>query len=65
MINSPIRIKEKLIENRVVLQPMEGCDCSYDGAPSELTVEKYLKARLLFWGQSPLSTYAMVALSRR
>ena len=30
--------------NRIVLQPMEGCDCREDGQPSELTVEKYIKA---------------------
>ena len=32
------------IPNRVVLQPMEGCDCNPDGSPSELTRDKYLKA---------------------
>ena len=32
------------IPNRVVFQPMEGCDCNPDGSPSELTREKYLKA---------------------
>lgn len=44
MIENAIRIGEKTICNRVVLQPMEGCDCNMDGSPSELTVEKYLKA---------------------
>ena len=32
------------IPNRVVFQPMEGCDCNEDGSPSELTAEKYRKA---------------------
>lgn len=32
------------IPNRVVFQPMEGCDCNTDGSPSELTVEKYRRA---------------------
>ncbi|MBR2020139.1 MAG: NADH:flavin oxidoreductase [Clostridia bacterium] len=32
------------LSNRVVLQPMEGCDCNEDGSPSALTVEKYRKA---------------------
>ena len=32
------------IPNRVVFQPMEGCDCNLDGSPSELTAEKYIKA---------------------
>ncbi len=44
MIENAIQIGEKTICNRVVLQPMEGCDCHMDGSPSELTVEKYQKA---------------------
>jgi len=44
MIHNPIQIGKKRLENRVVLQPMEGCDCNTDGSPSELTVEKYRKA---------------------
>ena len=32
------------IPNRVVFQPMEGCDCNPDGSPSELTRAKYLRA---------------------
>ncbi len=44
MIENAIPIGEKTICNRVVLQPMEGCDCHMDGSPSELTVEKYKKA---------------------
>ena len=44
MIENAIQIGERMIDNRVVLQPMEGCDCHMDGRPSELTVEKYKKA---------------------
>jgi len=44
MLNETVFIGGKEIANRVVLQPMEGCDCNEDGSPSELTVEKYLKA---------------------
>lgn len=44
MIESSIRIGTTTVCNRVVLQPMEGCDCNEDGSPSELTREKYLKA---------------------
>ena len=44
MIETAIRIREKNIPNRVVLQPMEGCDCNFDGSPSELTRQKYLRA---------------------
>ena len=44
MIQNSIRVGEQTIPNRVVLQPMEGCDCFEDGSPSELTVEKYIRA---------------------
>ena len=44
MIENAIQIGEKTICNRVVLQPMEGCDCNTDGSPSELTREKYIRA---------------------
>lgn len=44
IINSPIKVGAYKIENRVLLQPMEGCDCNLDGSPSELTVEKYIRA---------------------
>ena len=43
MIEKSIQIEKKKIANRVVLQPMEGCDCNTDGSPSDLTVEKYLR----------------------
>ena len=44
MLNSSLRIGAQTLANRVVFQPMEGCDCREDGAPSELTIEKYRKA---------------------
>lgn len=44
MIENAIQIGKKISYNRVVLQPMEGCDCNLDGSPSELTIEKYIKA---------------------
>lgn len=44
MIENSIQIGKTTITNRVVLQPMEGCDCNTDGSPSELTVAKYLRA---------------------
>ena len=43
MINEELIINEKRIANRVVFQPMEGCDCNTDGSPSELTVRKYMR----------------------
>ena len=44
MVKDPINIGGKSLPNRIVLQPMEGCDCNIDGSPSELTVEKYIRA---------------------
>ena len=44
MLNEDFRIGTHLLPNRVVLQPMEGCDCNEDGSPSELTMEKYRRA---------------------
>ncbi len=44
MIEQPLHIDTCHFSNRVVLQPMEGCDCNEDGSPGELTVAKYLRA---------------------
>lgn len=44
MIQTPIKVGICEIPNRVVLQPMEGCDCNQDGSPSELTIKKYISA---------------------
>lgn len=44
MLESTIFIGRKQLPNRVVLQPMEGCDCNTDGSPSNLTIEKYIHA---------------------
>lgn len=44
MIELPMKINGKSLYNRVVLQPMEGCDCNTDGSPSRLTREKYIRA---------------------
>ena len=45
MLNKPFTVGGYTLQNRVVLQPMEGCDCETDGSPSELTREKYRRAR--------------------
>ena len=44
MIEVPFRIGRRVLPNRIVLQPMEGCDCREDGSPGELTVQKYRRA---------------------
>lgn len=40
-LQKPIEFSGRLIKNRVVFQPMEGCDCNKDGSPSEYTLNKY------------------------
>ncbi len=42
-LSEEIKIGKYNIANRVVIQPMEGCDCLEDGSPSELTEKKYFK----------------------
>ena len=44
MLNHPFRNNHIVVPNRIVLQPMEGCDCNHDGSPHKLTMEKYRKA---------------------
>ena len=44
VLNQPITLGKYTFPNRIVFQPMEGCDCNSDGTPSELTVAKYVNA---------------------
>ena len=44
ILNQPLLFSGVNIPNRIVFQPMEGCDCNPDGTPSELTVAKYERA---------------------
>lgn len=44
MLNTSLEFHNRSISNRIVFQPMEGCDCNTDGSPGELTVAKYLRA---------------------
>ena len=43
-IHQAFPVGEAVFPNRVVFQPMEGCDCHADGSPSDLTIEKYRRA---------------------
>ncbi len=43
IINSPITINNRTINNRIVFNPMEGCDGTADGAIGELTRRRYLR----------------------
>ena len=44
ILNQPLLFSGVNFPNRIVFQPMEGCDCNSDGTPSELTVAKYVNA---------------------
>ena len=44
LLQKPLSVSGSVVRNRVVFQPMEGCDCNEDGSPSNLTREKYLRA---------------------
>ena len=43
IIDSPIKIYNREIENRVLFQPMEGCDGTENGAIGDLTRRRYLR----------------------
>lgn len=42
-IQTPIKIYNREVKNRLVFQPMEGCDGTCDGAVDELTKRRYLR----------------------
>ena len=42
-IQSPAKIYNREVQNRLVFQPMEGCDGTCDGAVDELTKRRYLR----------------------
>lgn len=44
MMNEKMTVHGVQLCNRVLLQPMEGCDCNTDGSPGSLTIEKYRRA---------------------
>ena len=41
VLHAPISIYGKTVPNRLVVQPMEGCDGEVDGSPSELVIRRY------------------------
>ncbi len=43
LLNTPLNVCGKVLPNRVVFQPMEGCDGTKNGAPDELTCRRYLR----------------------
>ena len=43
VLAEPITVSGLPIPNRLAIQPMEGCDASPDGFPSDLTLRRYLR----------------------
>lgn len=43
IISTPIEIYGRKVNNRVLFQPMEGCDGTAEGAVDELTLRRYLR----------------------
>ncbi len=43
LLNTPIDIYGRKINNRILFQPMEGCDGTADGAVGELTRRRYMR----------------------
>ena len=43
VLDLPIELHNRKIENRIVFHPMEGCDGTSDGAVDELTRRRYLR----------------------
>ncbi|NMA24053.1 MAG: NADH:flavin oxidoreductase [Clostridiales bacterium] len=41
ILSSPVRVGNTVIKNRIVIQPMEGCDGTVRGAPDVLTNRRY------------------------
>ncbi len=41
LLSKPIEIENRILPNRLAIQPMEGCDGTPDGAPGELTLRRY------------------------
>jgi 2,4-dienoyl-CoA reductase-like NADH-dependent reductase (Old Yellow Enzyme family) len=52
----PVRIGQLLARNSCLIHPMEGCDASLDGRPSELTLRRYLRfakgGAAVIWGEA-------------
>ncbi len=41
VLKNEIKIGEKALKNSLVVHPMEGCDCTEDGSPTELVYRRY------------------------
>ncbi|AEB06654.1 NADH:flavin oxidoreductase/NADH oxidase [Coriobacterium glomerans PW2] len=53
-LHRSVKVGQKKAENSMAILPMEGCDCTGDGTPSELTCRRYMRyasggSGLLWW----------------
>jgi len=52
----PVPVGHKIVGNAFGIHPMEGCDCTLDGKPSELTIRRWLRfgagGAKLIWGEA-------------
>ena len=52
----PVAVGPLTAGNALCVQPMEGCDCTPDGTPDELTVRRYRRfgagGAKLIWGEA-------------
>ena len=52
----PVQVGPHRLGNSLCIQPMEGCDCTLDGRPDELTRRRYRRAgdggAKLIWGEA-------------
>ncbi|MCC7422144.1 MAG: NADH:flavin oxidoreductase [Planctomycetaceae bacterium] len=52
----PLTIGRRTVGNRLVVQPMEGCDGTLDGRPDELTYRRYVRfgagGAKIIWGEA-------------
>src|SRR5437762_11322523 len=52
----PVPLGALTVGNSLAVQPMEGCDCTPDGKPDELTVRRYRRfgagGAKLIWGEA-------------
>ncbi|MFN8856793.1 MAG: NADH:flavin oxidoreductase [Planctomycetaceae bacterium] len=56
----PTTVAGRRVGNRLLIQPMEGCDGTLDGAPAELTYRRYLRfgagGAKVIWGEATAIT---------
>ncbi|MBA3312719.1 MAG: NADH:flavin oxidoreductase [Planctomycetaceae bacterium] len=52
----PVQVADRVVANRLAVQPMEGCDGTRDGRPDELTYRRYRRfgagGAKLIWGEA-------------